>query len=99
MCYMRLDPTVSSTGQCCYSPSALAKPLEDAVWRTVTDALQSKDILRQEFESRPNETTITDDIDRRLKHIEVAFKHVERQMERLAVAYEDGKTARLAQLK
>jgi site-specific DNA recombinase len=86
---VRLDSTVSSTGQRCYSPSVLAEPLEDAVWGAVTDALQSKDILRSEFESRLTETAITDDIDRRLKHIEVAHKLVERKMERLADAYEN----------
>lgn len=55
----------------------------------MTEALQNKDILRSEFESRLTETAISDDTDRRLKHIQVALRHVERQMERITDAYEN----------
>ena len=69
--------------------SVLADPLEDAVWAAVTDAMQDTDILRSEFESRLTDTALADDADRRLKHIEVAIKHVERKLERLTDAYEN----------
>ena len=42
------DPAIASTGKRCTSGKVSAQPVEDAVWKAVTEALQQPDLLADE---------------------------------------------------
>ena len=79
--------TVSSTGQRCTPGSIPAKPVEEAVWKAVKDALQDPQLLIKEYTRQIEESGASSGLELEGKRVTSALKSLEVQEGRLTDAY------------
>lgn len=83
----RAHTASSSTGKRCSPGSIRAKPVEDAVWAAIKGALQSPDLLNEEYERRLDDSGTTDSVEYERKQLAAAQKRLEVQGDRVTDAY------------
>lgn len=83
----RANWAVSSTGKRCRPGAVSAQPVEDAVWRAVTEALQQPELLAKEYDSRITQAASPDSLEAEWKHLAVALKRVKAHEDRVTDAY------------
>ena len=81
------DSSVSSTGRRCRPGSFTAKPVEQAVWEAVAEALKQPHILIAEYERRLSDLGSVDAIERERKQLSLALKRLAVQEDRITEAY------------
>lgn len=83
----RTDPATSSTGKRCPPGAFLAEPVEEIVWEAVSDALQSPEVLAQEYERRLALASSPQSLGVERRHVGLALKRVHAQEDRVTDAY------------
>jgi len=83
----RTEPLAAKDGVCCQAGRIAAEPVEAAVWSAISEGLQNRDLLIEEYRRRTQQQNAIGALDTERRQIETALKRLKAQQDRVTDAY------------